>query len=442
MPPPIQIKLTPRDDRTNGWIDILPPAGPARRLSGEGRAHVVVIGAGFAELAAARRAAELGPDRRVVLIEAQRIGSGSSGRNSGFIIDLPHEAESMSEEALGNQQRVLRLNRFAIKRLKQLVTAHGIACEWSESGMYRGAVAPRAARFLDPYEKMLGRLGISYQRLSRSEIKARLGTELYGEAVHTPGTILVQPAALVRGLAASLPANVDLYEDSPVVRLEPGREIRIDTPQGSVRAEKVILAVNGLLPAFGFMTGRLINLGLWASLSRELTGAELAQLGCEKTWGMTPADARGGNTMRLLASRRLLVRARTYAEPDYRPHTERRERMRVVHRRILERRFPFLAPLEITHTWTGFVSKTWNAAPVFGELAPNIFSACVQNGVGLARGTYQGELVADLAFGNVHALVRDMLAHDRPSRLPPDPFTLWGARFRIACLEFLSRGER
>jgi glycine/D-amino acid oxidase-like deaminating enzyme len=116
--------------------------------------------------------------------------------------------------------------------------------------------------------------------------------------------------------------------------------------------------------------------------------------------------------------------------------------MRDVHRRILERRFPFLAPLDITHTWTGFVSKTWNAAPAFGELAPNIYSACVQNGVGLARGTYQGELAADLAFGNVHALVRDMLAHDRPSRLPPEPLTRWGARLRIAWLEFLSRAER
>ena len=441
-PRPTQIKLTPRDDRTNGWIDILPPPAAARRLTGEKRAHVAVIGAGFAGLAAARRAAELDPDRQVVLIEAQRIGSCSSGRNSGFIIDLPHEAESMSEEALGHQQRVLRLNRFAIKRLKQLVTAHGIACEWSESGMYRGAVTARAARFLDPYVKMLGRLGIPHERLGRDELKARLGTELYSEAVHTPGTILVQPAALVRGLAASLPANVDLYEESPVVRLEPGSGIRLDTPGGAVKADKIILAVNGLLPAFGFMVGRLINLGLWASLSRELSAAELAKLGRETTWGMTPADARGGITMRLLASRRLLVRARTYAEPDYRPHTEHRERMRAVHRRILERRFPFLAPLDITHTWTGFVSKTWNAAPVFGELAPNIYSACVQNGVGLARGTYQGELAADLAFGNVHALVRDMLAHDRPTRLPPQPLTRWGARFRIAWLEFLSRSER
>ena len=100
------------------------------------------------------------------------------------------------------------------------------------------------------------------------------------------------------------------------------------------------------------------------------------------------------------------------------------------------------APIAIEHTWTGFVSKSWNAEPVFGEIATNVYSACVQNGVGLARGTYQGELCADLIAGDRHELVRDMLAHGRPSPLPPEPLTTWGARARIAWAEFLSRRER
>jgi glycine/D-amino acid oxidase-like deaminating enzyme len=438
----MQIGVLPRDDHTNGWTAILPPRPAPRRLIGEATADVAVVGAGFAGLAAARRLAELAPERRIVLLEAQRVGDGSSGRNSGFIIDLPHEAESLAPEAVDLQRRVLRLNRYAIDRLRSLVLGRGIDCEWSERGMYRGAVDPKAARFLDPYQRMIERLGLACRRLDRREIQSRIGTSLYREAVYSEGTVLVQPAALVLGLARTLPGNVELYEHSPVLSFESAQGIRLVTGQGSVKAAKVILAVNGLVSAFGYYRRHLFNLGLWASLTRPLLPPELASLGSEAHWGMTPADARGGITMRLTASGRLLVRAITYSEPDYRPHTEEHARVSAVHRRILERRFPQLAPLDIEHTWTGFVSKTWNAAPVFGKLAPNVYSACVQNGVGCARGTYQGELVADLVMGNDHELLRDMLAHARPTPLPPQPFTRWGVSARIAWLEWLSRGER
>jgi glycine/D-amino acid oxidase-like deaminating enzyme len=235
---------------------------------------------------------------------------------------------------------------------------------------------------------------------------------------------------------------VELFEQSPVLSFEAGQAIRMTTGEGSLAAGKVILAVNGLVSSFGHYRRHLFNLGLWASLSRPLGERERASLGSEPDWGMTPADARGGITMRLTPSGRLLVRAITYSEPWYRPHTEDMPAMRAEHRRILKRRFPHIAPIAIEHTWTGFVSKSWNAAPVFGELAPGVYSACVQNGVGCARGTYQGELAADLALGSDHELLRDMLAHARPTPLPPQPFTGWAASARVLWLEWLSRGER
>jgi glycine/D-amino acid oxidase-like deaminating enzyme len=438
----MQVSPLPRDDGTNGWTALLAPPPPPRRLSGVQHAHYAVIGAGIAGLAAARRLGELKPNARIILIDAQRVGDCSSGRNSGFIIELPHEAESLSEAAVEHQLRVLRLNRFAIGRLRELVERHGIDCEWAERGMYRGAVTKRAARFLDAYEKMIRRLGVPCARVGRQELDQRIGTSLYCEAIHSPGTILVQPAALVRGLACSLPANVELYENVPATSLTGRKGVEIGTPNASVIADRLVLAVNGLLPAFGFMRNRLINLGLWASITRALREDELALLGDEDNWGMTPADARGGITMRRLATGRLLLRAITYAEQHYRPHTHDLPHIRALHCRILERRFPQLKPIAIEHTWTGFVSKTWNAAPAFGELAPHIYSACVDNGVGLARGTYHGELVAHLAAGASHDLLPDMLAHPRPQQLPPQPFTSWGARASISWLEYLSRGER
>ena len=109
----MKISVMPKDPRASGWYRILPDAPAVRRLSGKQTADWVVVGAGFTGVAAARRLGELAPDKRIVLIEAQRAGMGASGRNSGFIIDVPHNADA-SDDALEANRRTYRLNRFAI----------------------------------------------------------------------------------------------------------------------------------------------------------------------------------------------------------------------------------------------------------------------------------------------------------------------------------------
>ena len=125
----MHISVLPKDPRPSGWYAILPEPPPVRRLSGQQKADWVVVGAGFTGVAAARRLAELAPSSRIVLIEAQRAGMGASGRNAGFIIDVPHNADAAGS-AMEANQRILRLNRFAIAWLQELVEKHQIRCDW------------------------------------------------------------------------------------------------------------------------------------------------------------------------------------------------------------------------------------------------------------------------------------------------------------------------
>ena len=118
-----RIDLLPHDDKTNGWSAILPVRTPNPSLKFDVRADWVVVGAGFAGLAAARRLAENRPDEHVILIEAQQVGEGASGRNSGFAIDLPHNVGSALEE-LDGSQRFMRLARAAIGELSRQVDTH------------------------------------------------------------------------------------------------------------------------------------------------------------------------------------------------------------------------------------------------------------------------------------------------------------------------------
>ena len=438
----MKITHLPSDDSTNGWSRILPPRMPRPALDGDTRADWVVVGAGYAGLAAARRLAENRPAGKVVLIEAQEAGEGASGRNSGFAIDLPHNVGSSLEELEGSR-RIMRLSRAAIGYLDKAVTAHGIACDWAPRGKYHAAVSDKAAReVLEPFARELDALGEPYRWLERDEITSEIGTPYYRAAVHTPGGMLMNPAALTRGLADSLPGNVDLFEHSPVVDVEYENGVRLTTPKGSVFAPKMILAVNGLAGQFGIFKGRLLGLAAHASLSRPLTDREREALGGVDDWGLTPANGFAGVTLRFTRDRRILIRQNIRYCPSLRQSDRRRANIRQHHKRLFDGRFPMLPNVEMEHTWTGFVCLSKNGAPGFGRVAPNVYAAVCQNAIGVTKGTASGVLAADMACGEDNPLIGDMEALGTPEALPPRPFLDLGIRAKLAWELWQARAER
>ncbi len=428
----MKVHKLPNDDKTCGWYHTLPPPPPGERVTGDRSFDYVVLGAGFAGLAAARRLAERLPGTEVALVEAQRVGYGASGRNSGFLIDLPHNlAESDHASAAEESRREMRLNEFAISTLRDLVRTHGIECQWSERGKYHAAIEDKGMRDLEGFRRALDRLGEPYRDLDAGSLSEALGTRYYREGVHTPGCILIQPAALARGLGANLPENVRLFEESPVAEIDYGAEITLSCPAGSVRTKTLLLATNGFTTQLGFERNRLISIMTFGSLTRPLTEAEQAALGGEHDWGVIPADHLG-TTLRYTQDNRLLIRnCFTYA-PDYICGAEALGEIYAHHIAAFEARFPMLPEVTFEHTWGGVLTMSRNGAPCFGQLSDNVFAAVCHNGVGIAKGTTSGMLLADLVTGARSEHLLDMLAYPRPAANIPQPFLGWGVRVRIA----------
>ena len=86
----------PANPGISGWRGILPPRKSHKQLDENQNADYLVIGAGFAGLSAARRLNQLQPDAKIVVLEACEVSEGPAGRNSGFMIDLPHDLSSVS----------------------------------------------------------------------------------------------------------------------------------------------------------------------------------------------------------------------------------------------------------------------------------------------------------------------------------------------------------
>jgi glycine/D-amino acid oxidase-like deaminating enzyme len=426
------IGLLPSDDATNGWSSILPPRTPRPALSADIKADWVVVGAGFAGLAAARRLAENRPNDRVVVLEAQSAGEGASGRNSGFGIDIPHNTSSSMDE-LDSAHAYMRLARAGIGYLDGLVERHGIACDWQRRGKYHAAVSAKGVRdVLEPTARELDKLGEPYRWVDHDALTSELGSPHFTAAIYTPGCILTNPAGLARGLADSLPENVTLYEHSPVIHADQGASIHLKTKGGSVTAPRMVVAVNGLATQFGYYKGRLLPFAAHASLSRRLTPEERAALGCPAPWGLTPANAFAGITMRLTDDDRLLIRQNIHYCPSYRQSDARRAMIGREHKRLFDERFPMLPDVSMEYTWTGFICVSGNGSPGFGQVAPNVYAAVCQNAVGLAKGTVSGMLAADLACGIDNPLIADMHSLGSPNRLPPRPFLDLGVRAKFS----------
>ncbi len=428
----MKIDKLPNDDQTCGWYHVLPAPAPAVPLTGEQRFDHVVLGAGFAGLAAARRLAEHLPESEVALVDAQRVGYGASGRNSGFVIDLPHNfAESDHAGAAEESRREMRLNEFAISILRELVREHGIDCQWGERGKYHAAIEDKGLRDLDAFRRSLDALGAAYTEFDAGALADKLGTRYYRKGIHTPGCILIQPAALARGLGASLPQNVRLFEESPVVEVDYGAEIRLTCTEGSLRTKTLLLATNGFTMQLGFERNRLIPIMTFGSLTRPLTATEQAALGGEPDWGVIPADHLG-TTMRYTQDQRLLIRSRVTYSPEFCWSAQGLARIRRHHEDSFKARFPMLPEVGFGHTWGGVLTMSRNGAPCFGRLADNVFAAVCHNGVGVAKGTYSGTLLADLVVGAESDLLRDLLSYPRPTWNVPQPILGLGVRAKIA----------
>ena len=426
------IKHFPHDDTTNGWSKILPDRTPKPPLGADVTADGVGVGGGFAGLSAARRLAENRPNDKVVLVDASEAGENASGRNSGFAIGVSHNQDG-SPDQLEKSSRHIRLVRASIDYNEAIVERHNIQCDWNRCGKYHAAVTPRGTdEILVPLMKELDALGEPYRLVEGDDLRAEIGTSHFTAGVYTPGCVLMNPAALCRGLADSLPDNISHYEKTPVTGVDYTNGITLTTPRGSVRAPKMILTVNGCVEQFGFFKGRLLNFAAHCSLSRRLTTEERAALGGNDEWGLIPTYGFVGITMRLTRDQRLLIRQNVHFKPGKNVSDAKRAAVKREHQKLFDQRFPMLPDVTMEHTWTGYVCVSQNSTPGFGRVAPNVYTAICQNSGGVTKGTIAGMLAADKACGEENPLIADIEKQGTPNKLPLRPFLDLGVHTRLA----------
>lgn len=421
----------------SGWNALLPRRAAKEQVPRDRRFRNLVVGAGYTGLAVARRLIELAPDEEVLLLDATLIGEGASGRNSGYLLINPGEPSASAAGFAGDwATRQIALVQAGLGWLRELVAAHAIGCNWQEDvTAVTAAATPRGERSIRETRRRYEAWGIETREYPAGELKRILGTSYYRHGIQSLTRALVQPAALHRGLADSLPAGVTLIENTTVHSLSEKAPFVVATSRGDFIADRVFVTNNLHARAFGLARDRMIGIYTYGAFTPELDREQLDRLGEMPEWGALPAH-RMGTTMRKTMGR-LLIRSGDSYERELEPAA-----VRVMLKQLYRHRFPAMRTHEFEHVWGGLTAVTHNGAFVFGEVKPGLFVSAGCGGAGVARGTIHGKLLAELAGGSQSRLLSDRLAQNGPNWLPPEPFRGIGAKAQIAWEQWLAGGER
>ena len=442
----MKVNRLPSDPGPAGWNRLLQEPAPAVQLEEKITADWLVIGAGFAGLAAAHRLCKQAQGDKIVVLDAVRVGDGPAGRNSGFMIDLPHDLTSADYGGgLDADLDQTQDNRLGIAHASKMATEYLLSDEaFIVSGKINGAATAKGQAHNENFAKHLTAMGEPYESFDAKQMREITGSSYYQEGLFTPGTAMIQPAMYIRGVAEGLGQDgVTIYEDSPVTALNNNGSWVVETPHGQVSSPRVILAVNGHLNSFGYAKSRLMHVFTYASMTRALTPQEIGKLGGNPIWGLTPADP-VGTTVRRISGKggdRLIIRNRFTFDPTLEVSPKRIAKIGHDHDASFLHRFPDLSNVTMEYRWGGRLCLSRNKVQIIQELEPGLFSACCQNGLGTAKGTFAGGLAADLALGRPSQALSRALAADAPARLPPAAIAKLGANLYLRWQERNARGE-
>lgn len=398
-------------------------------LAGRVRADVAIVGGGFTGCAAALALAQRGA--KVVLLEANLIGWGASGRNGGQVIPGlkydPDELDAMLGSELG--PRVVAAGGSVSDEVFGLVARHAINCDPERKGWLQPAFSPRTLAITTRRCEQWARRGADVTVLDRARMAYLVGSDHYLGGWEDRRAGSVQPLSFVRGLAlAAHSAGARICVRSPAkVLTRSNNKWTLTTPTGEVTADRVLIGTNGYTD------------GLWPGLARTVVPVMSFQ-------AATPpiASALGANILRqghsVSDTRRLLWYYRRDAAGRLvmggrAPFRDNLGAADAVHlRAAVDQLYPQLAQVPFEFYWAGRVAMTNDYLPHLHELAPGLWAGLGFNGRGVGMATLFGRLLAELASGARPADIPFPVTAMRPIR--GYPFTRIVARALVRYYRF------
>ncbi len=416
------------------WLqEVAGDAPDAPTLRGSIKTDIAIIGGGYVGLWTAIRIKELVPDCNVTVVEQDVCGGGASGRNGGFVLSWIPKLSSLAKLfGIAEAIQIVRDSEDAIGEISEFCRDHRIDADfrrggwlWTATNRAQTGAWESVLRLSEQY------CGNAIQRVDSNQVASRAGSARHLAGVFIANAALVQPAALARGLRrVALQMGVAIFENAPVVEFSRTVPAALRTPEGSVTAEKVVIATNA-----------------WAANIRELSRSitvissdmivtapaaqELERIGWHRDLSITDSQTmvdyyritrdgrvafgKGGWTI-------------AYAGNIGRNFDRQLQRAAEV-TSDFRRYYPQLGQVPITHDWSGPIDRTPDSLPLLGYLgrSQNICYGIGWSGNGVGPSVIGGRILASLALDRKDRWSQCPLVSRSAARFPPEPIRFFGA---------------
>ena len=419
------------NDKFCSWINDLNPRTGIQSLQQDESCEWIIIGAGYTGLSAARKLGQLHPNQKIILIDAQLAGEGASSRNSGYLVDTTLRDGFASSKDLENFKKKANIYELGIQVVKKFIKEHQVDCDWNECGKFYASSNYIDERILKNFSETLTKLGFEHNIFYNSELKKILGTSFYNIALHTKGGVLLHPGKLVRAMIETLPENVQLFENTSLLKWETTNDkVKCYFKNGTIDSQKIIFATNGFLKSLGIKKNYNFPLTLTASMTRSLSNEEFKSIGEPKEWGVLSVRSMGA-TIRMTKDKRILIRNTAEVHNPLKMSKMDLDKRSFKQKIGIKKRFPQLPDDIIQSSWSGIVSRTRNSSQIFEKIDNNVFVAGCYNGSGIGVGTLFGEQIAIKASNEYSKEIKTIEARNKPTWLPPQPFLDIGIKSRL-----------
>ena len=363
-------------------------------LDSELTADVCVIGGGFTGLSAALNLAELGMD--VVLLEAERIGFGASGRCGGMIGSGQRKDVLEVEEQFGidRSKQLWKFAEQAKQEIRDRVAKQEIPCDLQ----YGQLIGVHKRSFMGWAQEISDALTDRYdypfcQALDAEQTREYVATDDYVEGFYDPEAMTLHPLNYTLGIAnAAAAAGVRIFENSRVSGYTRSDPAVVSTAKGSVKAAHVVLGCNGYLGDLEPRSaGKIMPINNFM-VATEPLGKERALELINGRFGIH--DTRFVvNYFRLSDDYRLLFGGGENYRPGFPADIAKFVRYYML------RVFPQLKDANIEYAWGGTLAVTVNRLPHLGRLEPNVFYGQGYSGHGISTATFAGKVIAEAIAG-------------------------------------------
>jgi len=429
------------------WIEDAPPGPAGEALSGRHTTDLAIVGGGYTGLWTAVRAKERDPSRRVLLLEAHRLGWAASGRNGGFCdASLTHGRDNGLSRWPAELDRLDALGEANLAGIAETVRRHAMDVDFERPGGILVAVEPHQVDWLrEAADAGDGRF------LDEGQVRAQVASPTYLAGLASDETALLHPAKMVRELArVARELGVTIVENSHVRSLSAqGRTgpVTLVTDRGTVVADRVALGTNAFPALVRRFRPFTVPVYDFVIVTEPLTETQLASIGWGGRQGLDDA-ANQFHYYRLTADNRILFGGYDAVYRYGRRVDPRHEHDPQVHRRLVSHlltTFPQLEGIRVSHRWAGAIDTSTRFCAFYGTAhGGRVAHAAGFTGLGVGATRFAADVLLDLLSGTRTERTELEMVRRMPLPFPPEPVASVGIQTTRWSLDRAdhSQGER